>query len=291
MGLTFEQEPDILVCSKSSLRTGGDNMEWSQTDIADLESLYWDSSKEELLSRFYPRSLSAIKTKAKRLGYRRFKRINPLLFDFEKIDTEIKAYFLGYICADACVTRGKRQSVIHFSCSIKDYDYMKLLRDNISPNAKISILTHDSTFGIQQLCRFNVCNSKVANQLIDLGVVPNKSLILKMPEIPQIMHRHFWRGYFDGDGSVSMSKTKKPPVYCQIVGTCEMMSSLQAIFKSIHSNNCSVKKHSQTKNNTYTLRYSGYVAMSFLDWIYRDSTIYLPRKFKLYYDNVYNKGL
>jgi hypothetical protein len=266
-------------------------MEWTQTDLIDLKSLYWNSSKEELLTRFYPRSLGAIKTKAKRLRYRRFKRINRLLFDFEKIDTEIKAYFLGYICADGCVTRGKRQSVIHFSCSIKDYDYMRLLRDNISPDSKISTLTHNSTFGIQQLCRFNVCNSKAANQLIDLGVVPKKSLILKMPEIPNIMHRHFWRGYFDGDGSVSISKIKKPPVYCQLVGTCEMMSSLQEIFKSIHSNNCSVKKHSQTKNNTYTLRYSGYVAISFLDWIYQDATIYLPRKYNKYLEYKQDKGI
>lgn len=264
-------------------------MEWTRTDIEDLKPLYWNAPKAELLSRFYPRSLGAIKTKAKNLGYRRFKRINRLLFDFEKIDTEIKAYFLGYICADGCVTKRERQSVIQFSCSIKDCDYLRLLRDSISPDSKLSVLTHNSTFGIQQLCRFDVCNSKAANQLIDLGVVPNKSLILKMPEIPKIMHRHFWRGYFDGDGSVSISKTRKPPVYCQLVGTYEMMSSLQAIFKNIHSNNCSVKKHSQTKNNTYTLRYSGYVAMSFLDWIYADATIYLPRKFQLYYDYVYTK--
>lgn len=40
--------------------------------------------------------------------------------------------------------------------------------------------------------------------LISHGCIPQKSLILKFPEISKELIPHFIRGYFDGDGSVGI---------------------------------------------------------------------------------------
>jgi intein/homing endonuclease len=42
-----------------------------------------------------------------------------------------------------------------------------------------------------------------------MGMVPNKSLVLKFPDIPKEMYRHFIRGYFDGDGSLCLHINKR----------------------------------------------------------------------------------
>jgi hypothetical protein len=43
----------------------------------------------------------------------------------------------------------------------------------------------------------------MSNDLIDKGIVPNKSLILKPPSISKEYYLPFILGYFDGDGSIS----------------------------------------------------------------------------------------
>lgn len=46
----------------------------------------------------------------------------------------------------------------------------------------------------------------MASRLREIGLYPNKSLILeKMPCIDEKLIRHFIRGYFDGDGSIILS--------------------------------------------------------------------------------------
>lgn len=40
------------------------------------------------------------------------------------------------------------------------------------------------------------------NDLCNHGCVDRKSKIIRMPNIPENLIRHFIRGYFDGDGSV-----------------------------------------------------------------------------------------
>jgi len=257
---------------------------WSEKDIEDLKELYWNSSQEVMLERFYPRKWEAIKSRAKLYGFKRYKHIYKQLFDFEIIDSEIKAYYLGYICADGCVNQKSRQIIVAFGCSIKDYDFMIMMRDKFSPESKVNIRKIGSGFKKSKKygsCGFSVCNSNIGNQLIKLGVIPNKSLILKMPDIPKEFLGPFWRGYFDGDGSISVSKTKKPPIYCQLVGTYEMMDSLKNTMLEIYPSDANVIKHPQTKNNTYTLKYAGYKAIAFLQWIYKDATIYLERKYQI----------
>lgn len=57
---------------------------------------------------------------------------------------------------------------------------------------------------------FTFCNEHIHDRLIDLGVVPVKSLILQFPtKVPEQYMRDFIRGYVDGDGAVEWGKNKR----------------------------------------------------------------------------------
>ena len=73
------------------------------------------------------------------------------------------------------------------------------------------------------------------NRLIELGCVPQKSLILRFPSLTIFssvnLIRHFVRGYVDGDGSLSYTTTGRLVIY--IIGTKEFLSKIISLFSII----------------------------------------------------------
>lgn len=57
-----------------------------------------------------------------------------------------------------------------------------------------------------ELYYFSIGNNDIANDLIRLGITPNKSLDMEFPDVPNHLLRHFVRGLFDGDGSVYLDR-------------------------------------------------------------------------------------
>lgn len=53
------------------------------------------------------------------------------------------------------------------------------------------------------MCKIVLNSKKMSNDLIDKGIVPNKSLVLKPPKINKKYYLPFILGYFDGDGTIS----------------------------------------------------------------------------------------
>ena len=51
-----------------------------------------------------------------------------------------------------------------------------------------------------------ICSCRMVQDLVRHGIVPNKSNILKRPNIDKEYYSHWIRGLFDGDGSVSLCK-------------------------------------------------------------------------------------
>mgnify|MGYP002625860766 CR=1 FL=1 len=81
---------------------------------------------------------------------------------------------------------------------------------------------------------FSVSSPKMKVDLIRLGAIPNKSLILEFPkDIPNDLIRHFVRGYFDGDGCISKNEDR-----CSLVSTenfCVELSHILQEKLGIHS--------------------------------------------------------
>jgi len=125
---------------------------------------------------------------------------------FEIIDTEEKAYWFGFMCADGY---NSIDNCIEFKLSIIDYDHLDKFCKFIKYTGNIKTgVASDKAF-----CRVSFRNKKISKDLRNLGCLSPKSLSLKFPtykEVPKDLMRHFIRGYIDGDGYISLSDSNKP---------------------------------------------------------------------------------
>ena len=146
---------------------------------------------------------------------------NPnIKFDFFKIQSPIRDYWVGFIAADGNITgKPDKKLRLSFGTSKKDkthpYKLKKLIRggsvttfdfsryDKKYKSKKINIYIKG---GLQY--KFQIDNTTVCRPLLKLGIVPRKTYILK-PSKTLIFSYDFWRGFVDGDGSLTdLKKTK-----------------------------------------------------------------------------------
>lgn len=202
---------------------------------------------------------------------------------FDCIDTEEKAYWLGFIFADGYISSTKYT----FEISLKGSDKEHLEKFNIfmqhedKNHVKMSnIKLNNKVF---ERCRWSVTNKHLWETLNTLGCTPRKSLTLQFPELHIFQNinliSHFIRGYFDGDGSFSRTinaQTVSPNI--SMLGTYDVLENITKISK-IEGKFLHDKRHDK---NTYIMYFSQTSTIEFLDYMYKNATIYLDRKYRLY---------
>lgn len=121
---------------------------------------------------------------------------------FENIDTANKAYFLGFMIADGCVRQPKYgQAVIQINLNLEDKYILEKFAEEIETKNKIIIINSKPN----KQGQVKVSSDKMFSDLCKLCVVPNKTYNLsELPKIPDKYMPDMIRGFFDGDGSVSV---------------------------------------------------------------------------------------
>lgn len=193
---------------------------------------------------------------------------------FEKIDTEQKAYWLGFIIADGCISCNKYSKTLQIALNKIDFLHLKKFLRSVNSNVPIKSGCNNSV-----ICCLT--SYKLGNDLSQYGVVPRKAHKTYFPkQIPEYLQRHFIRGVFDGDGCLACNRNLKS-WYFNITGNRKLLLSIQR--KLIKDLNLSKTKLS--KGTTYCLRYGGNRQVNkILNYLYRDSTVYLDRKYNIYKD-------
>ena len=187
---------------------------------------------------------------------------------FEVPDTEEKAYWLGFIMADGCVSMTANAKVV-IKLAIVDEGHIVKWHKAIRSTKKPCVYMDDG----RQYIASTHPSMKMCNDLIKLGCVPRKSLILQFPQIRQGLLNHFVRGYMDGDGSIGKTRLR-----LNFIGTKKFLTELQKVI-GVNKN---MRKIGNNKRN-HALNIDGPVeAMRILDWIYDGATIYLDRKYAIY---------
>ncbi len=120
---------------------------------------------------------------------------------FEKIDTSIKAYFIGLIAADGYIVESKN-TIFGIQLNSEDREVIELLVSELETDKPIMEVRNS------KMCRFTVGDKKLISDLIKLGIVPNKSLIIGniIKNISYEFRDAFIAGYLDGDGSFIIPK-------------------------------------------------------------------------------------
>jgi len=162
------------------------------------------------------------------------------------------------------------------------------LRNILCPNAAIKRYEKKNPCH-QDKIELCVYDSQMCRDLGLWNIVPNKVKILVPPKnLPLDLIHHFIRGLFDGDGSVYFTKgskyiTKRGEVRfsknqlrASVTGTKEMMQWVDDNFWKFYFHDCKVEEN----RGTYQIRYGSKTAKKFLQYIYRNSTLYMERKYE-----------
>jgi hypothetical protein len=200
---------------------------------------------------------------------------------FEEINNEQNAYFLGFLYADGCVQIKNNAYTMTLKLKSDDQNILEKFRDIMSPSSSIKITNKKYSY-------FRINQKKICEQLISHGCVPNKSLILEFPKtVPEKLIRHFLRGYSDGDGCIYQNKFKNKKTIntiWKIISTKQFCEQTAKIFKEQLNINCSLSLSRPKTNQITTILSIGgnQQVRKILNWLYQDSSIYLPRKYKKY---------
>ncbi len=196
---------------------------------------------------------------------------------FEKIDCEEKAYILGLLYADGWVRN------YEVGIELRDYDLDILKKVKSSLNCLNKITPIIQKYNNKLKYCFRICSKKYCEDLVKLGCVKNKSLKLQWPtnyQVPEKYLHHFIRGYFDGDGSVSIYKNN---IKVNFSGFVDFITSLRDYLSSINivpSNKLNFGKD-KVRRLFVMMEWSGKKNLqSLYKYMYSDATIYGIRKKK-----------
>lgn len=139
----------------------------------------WNNAKELA-------GLKTWKTKPRRLS------VNDDFF--EVIDTEEKAYWLGFLFADGSIRSSRNEVAIQLQRG--DKRHLEKFRDALDSEYGIWDIDHDGILKTGTA----ITSDKMVSDLISHGCVPNKTHKDTYPDIDGALELAMIRGWFDGDG-------------------------------------------------------------------------------------------
>ena len=193
---------------------------------------------------------------------------------FDEIDTEEKAYWLGFLFADGAITQCQHSYDIELSLKIDDKNHVAKFAKAVGK----SYINNNSTYR----SRCTLGSKHMFNVLSNYGCTTRKSLTLKFPNQSTFkdkhLIRHFIRGYVDGDGCLSWGNKEHTRCAISILGTKDFLTSIRNIFPT----KTKLRNNSKQNEITKVLTYNGKLGFDFAKWLYQDSTISLDRKYNIY---------
>lgn len=205
---------------------------------------------------------------------------------FESIDTEHKAYWLGFIYADGCVMNtgsgNTKTNRLQINISNKDVELLIAFCKDINyDETKIQTYEPKGTYSTNLMSKLSINSVKLCSDLAKLGITPRKTGSLsELPNISEELMPHFIRGFFDGDGCI----TNGPQF--SIIGDYDFLYNIQTILiQSCDINRTKLLDYPHKKADIYDLVYGGKNnCKKIYSYIYKNATIYLKRK----YDKFHN---
>lgn len=210
---------------------------------------------------------------------------------FNTVDSEDKAYILGFVLADGCVSiepKKKNGNIyshtkrLAFCNSIDDLEIISLIQQKLSPNVKI--LHFHNTKGARNRkpqISYKVNSKEIVDDLIRMGITPRKTydinFTFNFDHVNDNLVHHFIRGFFDGDGTFN----KKGKSFQLITTSLLFADQLQKMFQKILPHISSSIRTTQGKNMKYYTLILNCGRNKYIDlfnYLYDDATIFLSRK-------------
>lgn len=259
---------------------------WSDDEVNFLKNNYMKMNTKDIAKKLN-RTSSAIQIKARKLGMKKF----PYTCDyhyFDIIDTEEKAYWLGFLTADGWISKNEQtgSGAVGIELQYGDIDHLKKFNKSISGNYQITDRWRTCSISKypnkkHHMCCIRIFSIIMYDSLVDKGFTNNKTYDFHIPYLKQDLIRHYIRGYFDGDGCLCFTNKS---FHINFTTASKMLND--DIDKILALENFHILKSNYVDEfNTSVYRIDicrQHDKLKFLDWIYSDCNIYLDRKYKKY---------
>ena len=212
-------------------------------------------------------------------GARRIYALDDHFFDI--IDTEAKAYWLGFITADGCVQVGKAgangwaRNHLYVKLKSSDAGHLEKLKADLAAENPVRHVPQAGRAGSAADISFT--SVRLTEALIRLGVTPRKSLTVRPWSGPAHLMRHYWRGMVDGDGSIG-KHAGADKWYLKLVGTSACVEAFRDWAAPLSGSAARIRP----KDNIWSWTAGGLASpQAIARAMYEDATVYLDRKHAL----------
>ena len=214
----------------------------------------WTEEEDNIVKKYYPingwekvhellpnRKKAGIQCRAKKLQVKQFQYNSRY---FENIDNCKKAYWLGFLYADGYITTENRWGL---ELQYEDIEHMENFLNDMQCNIPIKVRERNG----HKYCLFQIKNSKMYNDLVKNGIVPQKTYKIEFPSFlkaDETMLFSFICGFFDGDGTYFYKSSKSRGISC-VCKVREFIESIQDILR-----NKGIESHIKEQYELFYLR-------------------------------------
>jgi DNA-directed RNA polymerase subunit RPC12/RpoP len=207
--------------------------------------------------------------------------------ELKKIDTQEKAYLIGFLYGDGTITNTKGKYVTKISIIKTDEDLILKFKE-LFPFFNLGDFDYsiyEENQGKQKFIRKQ--SKELYMDLLLNGLYPRKSYenknMLKIPDIDQNLIPHFIRGFFDADGSVYITKQRKNLLRFEFGSVSKtLIYDINNYLKLKDINSLGIREKPQTgkgKQLMYLIEFTKTSEnLKLIDLMYKDYTIGLKRK-------------
>lgn len=260
-GLSLPHKNFTTTCSKERLSLAVDLYN-SGKSIAEISRIL--KMGEKTLSKYLSFLNIKIRNKAKKT-----KDLFCNYDFFHVIDTEEKAYWLGFIFADGCI-RSDKTYRLTIELGNVDVKHLEKFKSSICSNHPIKARKNRSVSNV------SINSKKIISDLKQFGCIQNKTYLgyINKDKINIKYYSHFLRGYFDGNGYLDKKRYR-------IIITLNLRSMAEKIAEMFYFYDINAKIVSI--NSYYRVIIEDkFNFVKALRLLYNDAHIYLTRKYEIY---------
>lgn len=268
---------------------------WTEEDHNKL-SLMVKQHSRKYLAEYFGVTVSSIDNKLKRLGLTLKNKNRGDQYFFKIIDTEEKAYWLGFIYADGYVISNYENGNFELGIELSSIDVQHLHKFNRNFNDYYKITTRKRSMDsltklndnvklgrMNEMCNIRIYSKSIVEDLISNGLVQNKTKSDIFPKIvDEKLFFHFLRGYIDGDGSYTIRKAKTTARTIEyprvsITGNNKYcFEYIQGRLKPYGITSC-ISKDGESWKLFFNSKEGN---IKLINLLFNEATVYLDRKFK-----------
>ncbi len=219
-----------------------------------------------------------IKPRGRSEAHRRY-AVDEVFFDV--INTEEKAYWLGFLTADGKIGDD------HIKLALQERDAAHLYKFTASLRSNHPVVLRESTFQgkTHPYAVVWIGSTRLVTALKRLGVGERKSFTVRPCEyVPDHLLSHYWRGVFDGDGYITRKGSRlfgARQWIVGLVGNREIVSGFETFMQQCLDWKARIELD-KPSSRIFKVRYNGVaLPQAVLRVLYSDATIFLKRKYDI----------